>query len=482
MDNNNIFGSNNQNNNENTGSFPDYNISGNPYINSQQNQNENNPFPNNGYSNNSNSFSGYNSSNQPSNNNPNQFYGQNIPNNNYIPPQNNYNTPFNRQYANPPAKNGSKGIYIILIAVIICFAVIIALMFTLMRSMIDGGNKKSDIAENNLFVAETTVADKSDTETTASADRKVSVVTTSVYIETVPEVVTVTVIVTEPVIQEPEFKSYTYSINNYSLAIYENAGYDSKVVGHINDRGTYTIVDQYQNWGKLKSGAGWINFDFASEDGRIDYIGTGYVSTQKDPLNLRYAPDSDSKIITAIPKNTYVEVYETDLPDWYYIEYNGKYGFASSGYITLGSPPELYIDGFYGTGVIATEKDPLNMRSEPSENSSVLATIPKGTSVDLYSTSEPDWFYTTYNGKSGFVKSRYISFRSYDDSYIEYSTAYINTEKDPLNLRESASKDSAVITTIPKGTAVTVIDYDDSWCYIEWNGYKGYASTQFLSF
>lgn len=38
---------------------------------------------------------------------------------------------------------------------------------------------------------------------------------------------------------------------------------NNKAVGHIKDRGTYTIVEVKYNgkapWGKLKSGAGWIS-------------------------------------------------------------------------------------------------------------------------------------------------------------------------------------------------------------------------------
>lgn len=90
----------------------------------------------------------------------------------------------------------------------------------------------------------------------------------------------------------------------------------------------------------------------------------------------------------------------------------------------------------------------------------------------------PDWYYTTYNGKSSYIKAEYIANGILD---IDSSTtAYINTKSNPLNLRKSASKDNDIITAILKGTAV--IEYVDSWCYIEWNGYKGYASTDYLLF
>lgn len=47
------------------------------------------------------------------------------------------------------------------------------------------------------------------------------------------------------------------------LTIRSDAGMNNKAVGHIKDRGTYTITQVKYNgstpWGKLKSGAGWIS-------------------------------------------------------------------------------------------------------------------------------------------------------------------------------------------------------------------------------
>lgn len=42
------------------------------------------------------------------------------------------------------------------------------------------------------------------------------------------------------------------------LNIRAGAGTKYKTVGHITDHGVYTIVEVVGNWGKLKSGAGWI--------------------------------------------------------------------------------------------------------------------------------------------------------------------------------------------------------------------------------
>lgn len=54
-------------------------------------------------------------------------------------------------------------------------------------------------------------------------------------------------------------KEFKVKIKAGSLNIRAGAGASYKVVGKITDKGIYTIVDTHGNWGKLKSGKGWIN-------------------------------------------------------------------------------------------------------------------------------------------------------------------------------------------------------------------------------
>lgn len=59
--------------------------------------------------------------------------------------------------------------------------------------------------------------------------------------------------------------SYKVRIIADSLNIRSNASYWSKKVGEINDKGIYTIVEEKNGWGKLKSGAGWINLKYTTK-------------------------------------------------------------------------------------------------------------------------------------------------------------------------------------------------------------------------
>lgn len=50
-----------------------------------------------------------------------------------------------------------------------------------------------------------------------------------------------------------------------------------------------------------------------------------------------------------------------------------------------------------------------------------------------------------------------------------------------LNLREKPDTHSNRIAQIPDGAIVTVDEYGDKWCRVEYNGKQGYAVTQFLA-
>lgn len=60
--------------------------------------------------------------------------------------------------------------------------------------------------------------------------------------------------------------SYTVKVTVPALNIRAGAGTAYQIVGCIKDQGVYTIVETQNNWGKLKSGAGWICLDYTSKN------------------------------------------------------------------------------------------------------------------------------------------------------------------------------------------------------------------------
>lgn len=66
-------------------------------------------------------------------------------------------------------------------------------------------------------------------------------------------------------VSKPVVKEYKVKVTATSLNIREGAGTKFKVTGSIKDKGIYTIVQTQGDWGKLKSGAGWINLKYTKK-------------------------------------------------------------------------------------------------------------------------------------------------------------------------------------------------------------------------
>ncbi len=63
---------------------------------------------------------------------------------------------------------------------------------------------------------------------------------------------------------------YLVKVTDDCLHIRKGAGTNTAIVGSINDKGVYTIIEEKQGigaakWGKLKSGVGWISLDYANK-------------------------------------------------------------------------------------------------------------------------------------------------------------------------------------------------------------------------
>ena len=137
--------------------------------------------------------------------------------------------------------------------------------------------------------------------------------------------------------------------------------------------------------------------------------------------------------------------------------------------------------------VYRTTTAKINLRSSAGSTSSstVIGTIPKGATIQLIgkSTKYSNWFYVEYNGKQGFVEGTYLTSGSSSsgDDEESSSTRYVTVN---LHLRSSAKITSSnIITTLAKGTKVTVLGKSgDNWYYVETSsGRKGYVAAGYLS-
>ena len=119
--------------------------------------------------------------------------------------------------------------------------------------------------------------------------------------------------------------SFLVKVTADVLNIRSGPGLANRITGTIKDKGTYTIVDTKNDWGKLKSGVGWIHLGYTK---RLDPsphapkpTSNYLVKVTANKLNIRGGPGTNYKIQGAI----------TDKGTYTIVDTQGRWGKLKSG-------------------------------------------------------------------------------------------------------------------------------------------------------
>ena len=145
------------------------------------------------------------------------------------------------------------------------------------------------------------------------------------------------------------------------------------------------------------------------------YYVDGFVNTKTDPLSIRTVPDGNGEVIAEIPRDSLIRIYKCGLEDWFYTTYNGSEGYIRSMYVTLRD--SFYTSRqYYGRMRVNTLSDPLGIRPQPKTEGPIIAEIPRNEIIDVYTCGDPDWYYTLYKGRYGYVRAMYLADPTDDSS------------------------------------------------------------------
>lgn len=125
------------------------------------------------------------------------------------------------------------------------------------------------------------------------------------------------------------------------------------------------------------------------------------INNTNEWVNFRSGPSTDYTIINAIPQNSIIYLMDYSS-DWYKINYNGTTGWIYKDFVGL------LDEGKYVTvnGVYA-----LNVRSNPSSNSSILSVLYKNQYAEVIDySSDGSWIKIRINGVEGWSSSKYLKY------------------------------------------------------------------------
>lgn len=204
------------------------------------------------------------------------------------------------------------------------------------------------------------------------------------------------------------------------------------------------------------------------ESSRVEAAST-YTTTAN--LNLRLSAATWSPVLLTIPNGATVK-YVSTYGSWYKVSYGGKTGYVASQYVKVSTASTMTPSSasYYKTTVN------LNMRLTAASWSRVLTTIPNGATVK-YVSRYGSWYKVSYNGKTGYVASQYLSATGAPTTTTS-TTSYQTTVN--LNMRLSAASWSTVLMTIPNGATVKYISKYGSWYKVSYGGKTGYVASEYL--
>lgn len=145
------------------------------------------------------------------------------------------------------------------------------------------------------------------------------------------------------------------------------------------------------------------------------------------------------------------------------------------------------------TGIVTASY--LNVRSDASLNSEIIAALKNNTSVNIIGTIG-DWYKIKLDSTYGYVSKNYVKIsnsnnktqvnvQAISSDKTENSKSVINHKKGTvtashLNVRESASLNAIVVSSLPKNANVEVIDSIENWYKIQLGSNYGYVSSQYI--
>lgn len=207
-------------------------------------------------------------------------------------------------------------------------------------------------------------------------------------------------------------------------------------------------------------------------------------SVNTSSLTVRSGAGINFKAIDYLQKGQSVTVIK-DLGAFSRISYeNGKKGYVGDKYLTKKSSTVSKVSNKKTTYKVNVGM--LNLRSQPSASSKIKKVLYKNTKVTLVSSSG-NWYKVKYGTTTGYVNKKYVTKTSSSNTTTTTNTntstvstrMYVNASS--LNLRSSGSASAKVLKSLPRNTAVSVLNKKGTWWKVKAGSVIGYVNSSYLS-
>lgn len=158
------------------------------------------------------------------------------------------------------------------------------------------------------------------------------------------------------------------------------------------------------------------NFTVKAKDVYVDnspngngVTGTVTIPSSWENLSIRSGPSTNYQIVGSMNNGAKCTVYPNKTSNgWYYVNYNGIWGYASGNQINLNNSSNANTR----TGIvnIPSSWTDLSIRTGPSTNYQIVGGMPHGARCTVYPDKASNgWYYVNYNGVSGYAAGNRIN-------------------------------------------------------------------------
>lgn len=135
--------------------------------------------------------------------------------------------------------------------------------------------------------------------------------------------------------------------------------------------------------------------------------------------------------------------------------------------------------GYHNLGVAQADGN-LNVREAPGTEAEVVGKMPNNAGCEILS-NEGEWTKISSGKVTGYVKSEYLltgDAAIAKASEVKQTIATVTTTT--LYVREEANTDCGIVTMMPKGEELEVLDTTDGWVKINVDSDEGYVSSDYV--
>lgn len=262
------------------------------------------------------------------------------------------------------------------------------------------------------------------------------------------------------------------AVKGGTLNLRESGDLAAKVLGKYPTGTWVMVLEDGETFLKVQVG-GKTGFMMKSylTGGNDAAIAARFVRTNTGAgVNLRGSPADSGTVITGVAEGTKVDVLVKGVT-WYKVRVDSQTGYIASKYLATEA------GGASQYAVVNNPKNSqyLNLRETASQSATVLGRYKNFTPVSILSGGDT-WCKVQVGDKTGYMMTAYLK---------KTSAPFAATVSNPnggsvVNFRSGPSWNASVVSKLPVGTGVTVLDKGTDWTLVSASGATGYVSTWFL--